>query len=65
MLQENMKEILIDLEERYDKKIVELVKNPVYLENIVVEIKDRIKISNIKLAQYLQVNRNRIYRIEK
>lgn len=65
MLQENMKEILIDLEERYGKKTVELVKNPVYLENIVVEIKDRIKISNIKLAQYLQVNRNKIYRVLK
>lgn len=63
MLQQNMQELLNELEERYGKSLLRLVKSPIYLEKIVLEIKDRIKISDVQLANYLQVDKNKIYRM--
>ena len=65
ILQENMNELINEIEEEYGKNIFKIVQNPKYLEKIVLEIKDRIKISNNQLANYLQVDKNKIYRILK
>ena len=60
MLEQNMQEIIREIEERYNNKIEKLINNPKILKEIVVEIKDRIKISNIQLEKFIGINRNKI-----
>lgn len=64
-IEENIKEIIEDIEKNYNKEMKYLVQNQKYLREIVIEIKERIKISNRQLAKYLKVDQNKIYRIGK
>lgn len=63
MLEENMKEIILDIEKRYEKEWGELIKYNYILEKIAPEIKERIKISNYELAKYLKIHRHKLERI--
>ena len=65
MTDENMMEIIIDYENEYSKDWNEIIANKDDIENIVLEIKKRISISNRNLAKYLNVNRSTINKIIK
>ena len=62
-LKENMKEIISDIEKRYEMSWNELIKINYILEKIVPEIKERIRISNLELSRYLKTNRHKVERI--
>lgn len=64
ILKENMKELLKEIQEEYAISIYELVKKPKYLKIISLKIKERIKISNRKLAEFLNVDVNKLYRMK-
>ena len=64
-LENNMEEIIKELEERYKCKIENIIKDSRMLRNIVIEIKDRIRISNRSLSKILKINRNKINQILK
>lgn len=65
MESQNMNEIILELEDKYKNKIELLNKNPKILKNIIIEIKERIRISNSSLAKYLKIDRNRINKLIK
>ena len=65
MTNQNMNEIISELEDRYKNKIEILNKNPKILKDVIIEIKERIKISNSSLAKYLKIDRNRINQLIK
>ena len=62
-LKENMKEIISDIEKRYEMSWNELIKINYILKKIVPEIKERIRISNLELSRYLKTNRHKVERI--
>ena len=62
-IDENMKEIIVEFENRYEMQWKEIIKDKMIVKDIVIEIKERIKISNNKLAKYFGINRCTIDRI--
>ena len=58
-----MKEIISDIEKRYEMSWNELIKINYILKKIVPEIKERIRISNLELSRYLKTNRHKVERI--
>ena len=65
MTKENMQEIILEFESKYQKKWSEIIAEPENLENIIKEIKERMQIANITLAKYLKISRNKVDRIIK
>lgn len=65
MTEENMREIIREYEEQYGKSWDEILKMKQNKRKIVVEIKEKMPISNRKLAQYLNINRNTLNEIIK
>lgn len=64
-IDENMKEIIEELQERYNKDWQEMIKKIMIIQEIAVEIKERINISNYRLAKYLKISRYRLEQILK
>ena len=60
---DNMKEIIAELQQRYNKDWQEMIKKIVIIQEIAVEIKERINISNYRLAKYLKISRYRLEQI--
>ena len=46
-------------------KIEKIVQNPFILKDVLVEIRDRIHISDRKLSEFLKINRNKISKMLK
>lgn len=65
MLKDEMKEIIIKLEEKYNKKWDEIINDAKNMKELITIIKECISISNRELAKYLKVDRNKIDRIVK
>lgn len=64
-IEENMKEMIMEFENRYEMQWKEIIKKKTYIKDIIIEIKERMKISNNKLAKYINVDRSTIDRIIK
>lgn len=64
-LKQNMEEIIEEFEIRYNMKIEKIVQNPFILKDVLVEIRDRIHISDRKLSEFLKINRNKISKMLK
>lgn len=65
MTNENIQEIIMEYEEKYGMDWNKIITNTDNVRKIVVEMKQRMSISNRKLAQYSNINRNTIDRIIK
>lgn len=65
MQKENLSEIMQEFKTRYKKDWQTIIKDNVYLEQVVVEIKERMKISNCELARIVKVHRHKVERILK
>ena len=65
MLEEEMKEIILELEQKYNKKWDEIIKTSENIKELVYIIKERVNISNRELAKRLKTDRNAINRIVK
>lgn len=62
-VEENMNEIIEELQDRYKVNWKNLIKEIRILEKIIPEIKERITISNTKLAKYLKISRYKLEHI--
>ena len=58
-----MNDIIKELEVRYRCKNEKIKNNPKVLKDIVIEIKERTRISNSNMARYLKISRNKISKI--
>ena len=65
MLEENMKEIILEIEQKYNKKWGEIISSKENVKELVFIIKEKVKISNRELAKYLKIDRNKIDRMLK
>ena len=62
-IEKNMQEVIKEFEKRYKKPWKEIIKKNENVDNIIVEIKERMMIPNSKLAKYLCTNRSRVDRV--
>lgn len=62
-IDENMKEIIVEFENMYEMQWKEIIKDKMRVKDILFEIKERMKISNNRLAKYFGINRCTIDRI--
>ena len=62
-IENNMQEVIKEFEKRYKKSWKEIIKKNENVDNIIVEIKERMMIPNSKLAKYLCTNRSRVDRV--
>ena len=60
-----MQEIMAEFELRYQKKWDAIIADSTNLENVIIEIEERMKVPNSVLAQYLKISRNKVDRIMK
>lgn len=65
MLEEEMEEIILELEQKYNKKWDEIIKTGENIKELVYIIKERVNISNRELSKHLKIDRNAINRIVK
>lgn len=65
MTSENIQEIIVEYECKYGMNWNQIITNADKVEEIVLEIKKRMSVSNRKLSQYSNINRNTIDRIIK
>lgn len=60
---ENIEEIIIEYEINYNMSWEKIIANKANIDEIIIDIKERMKISDNKLAKYLGIDRRRISRV--